>query len=169
MKKPLRILILGFEISFLLIALAGCTFTKFDVTNLEYYLPKGYSVRSYEVRLRPSEFIGSRANPIKTVAVTYVSTASTAPSTVDLSVAEFSNSFDMHDFWHSWSKKEAGLWKALGSEWWWFSGKLRYSDTLAWYSGNTIFVLSSSDTSALDSIRESVIKFTQIFRSVQKS
>ncbi len=169
MKKPLNLLILGFELSFLLIVLTGCTFTNFDVTNLRYYVPRGYSMKSYDIRLKPPDFMGTSANPIKTLAISYASTPLTAAPTLDLAVAEFSNSFDMHDFWHRWSKEKVGLWKALESELWWFSGTLKYSDTLAWYSGNTVFIASSSDTSVLDYVKESVMNFTEVFRSVQKS
>lgn len=147
----------------LALILSACFLTKFNISTLSSFVPRNYSIKSYEIRVNPSEFLGYKYKIIRSVAVTYVSTA----STVILHAAEFQSSFDMHDLWYAFAKSKIGTWNALNSSLWWFSGSLKTSKYLAWYSNYTIFVLESDKTNGLESMRKQIDDFMNIFGSVK--
>lgn len=162
MKKPLILSILALEI-FMILTLSGCVLARFDIAKLRYFVPKNFSVKTYTVEIKPSEFIRSRVALVKKVNALYVSTS----TSVMLKAGTFRNSFEMHDFWHRWVKEQSGVWKALKSELWWFSGSFSKNGIRAWYSENTIFLISSSDDSVLNEIRNELKSFVSALSEVR--
>ncbi len=155
---------LAFELIPLTLILSSCFLTKFNISTLRSFVPSGYSIKFYEIKVKPSEFLGYKsANILRTVNVTYVSTM----ATVNLHAAEFSSAFDMHDLWYAFAKSQVGSWNAFNSSLWWFSGTLKTPKYLAWYSNYTIFALESSEKVDLGSIRKQVENFMNVFGSVQ--
>lgn len=126
-------------------------------------MPQNYSIKSYEIRVNPAEFLGYKYKIIRSVAVTYVS----ASSTVTLRAAEFESSFVMHDLWYAFAKSKVGTWEALNNSLWWFSGSLKTSKYLAWYSNYTIFVLESDKAKDLEPIKKQIDDFMNVFGSVK--
>ncbi len=138
--------------------------TKFNISTLRSFVPAGYTVKFYEIKVKPSEFIGYKSVKIlRSVFATYSSTA----STIDLHAAEFDSSFDMHDLWYKFAKSQVGTWNALDSSLWWFSGTLKTPEYLAWYSNYTIFILKSSENADLASVKKQIENFMNVFGSVQ--
>ncbi len=155
---------LAFELIPLTLILSSCFLTKFNISTLRSFVPTGYSIKFYEIKVKPSEFIGYKSvNILRTVTVTYASTL----ATVTLHAAEFDSSFDMHDLWYAFAKSQVGTWNALNSSLWWFSGTLKTSKYLSWYSNYTIFVLESSKNVDLESVRKQVENFMNVFGSAQ--
>ncbi|MGC8545077.1 hypothetical protein [Athalassotoga sp.] len=164
MKKHTARLILAFELIPLALILSSCFLTKFNISTLRSFVPAGYAVKFYEIKVKPDQFIGYKSSKIlRTVSVTYASTG----STVYLNAAEFDSSFDMHDLWYTFAKSKTGTWNALNSSLWWFSGTLKTSKYLAWYSNYTIFVLESSGNADLESVKKQVENFMNVFGSVK--
>lgn len=161
MKKQLLPLILVFEL-FLLISLSGCILTNFDIAKLRYFKPKGFNVKKYTIDVKANDFMGLRGSLTKKVEATYESTK----AFMNLKAGTFSNSFEMHEFWHNWAKKQFGLRKAIESEIWWFSGKISKKNMQAWYIRDTIFVISSTDDRILDEIHKEISVFTSAFSEV---
>jgi hypothetical protein len=138
--------------------------TKFNISTLRSFVPNEYSIKTYEIKVKPSEFMGYKsAKILRTVTVTYASTR----ATVTLHAAEFESSFDMHDLWYAFAKSQVGTWNALNSSLWWFSGVLKTQKMLAWYSNYTIFVLESSENVDLESVKKQVENFMNVFGSVK--
>lgn len=163
MKKLTPILILGFEVLFLMLILSACFLNKYNISILRNFTPVNYTVKTYEIIVKPKEFIGYKSSDIlRSVFATYASTK----STVALYVAEFKNTFGMHDLWYAFAKAKSGTWNALNSSLWWFSGELKTPKYLAWYSNYTIFVLESDDPSSLYSIKKQIESFMNVFGGV---
>lgn len=164
MKKRTATLILAFELMFLALILSSCFLTKFNISTLRSFVPTGYAVKFYEIKVKPDQFIGYKSSKIlRTVSVTYVSTE----STVYLNAAEFDSSFDMHDLWYAFAKSQVGTWNALNSSLWWFSGTLKTSKYLGWYSNYTIFILESTGNADLELVKKQIENFMNVFGSVQ--
>ena len=136
--------------------------TNFDIAKLRYFKPKGFSVKKYTIDVKPNDFLGLRGTLAKKVEATYESTK----TFVALKAGTFSNSFEMHEFWHSWAKKQFGLRKAIESEIWWFSGKISKKNMQAWYIRHTVFVISSTDDGILDEIHKEINIFVSTFSEV---
>lgn len=162
MKKPLILLILVFEF-LMVLTLSGCVLVRFDIAKLRYFTPKGFSMETYNVEINPSEFMQSKVALVKKVNVLYVST----PTSVKLEAGTFRNSFEMHDFWHRWVSRQSNVWKALESEVWWFSGSFSKRRIRAWYSQDTIFVLSSSEDTVLNKVRDELKDFVSALSGVR--
>lgn len=158
-RKLLIRLILAFELVPLILILSSCFLSAQNIDTLRYFKPDGYKISNYEIRVDPAEFVGYRSKLIKVVSVTYVSTS----STVILNAGEFESSFDMHDLWYKWVKKEGGTWNALNSGLWWFSGNFSTYKTLGWYSGDSIFILNSDQNVNLIGIKTEIQNFMQVF------
>ncbi len=140
--------------------LSGCFFDKYNISTMRNFVPSNYKVKTYEIIVKPSQFMGYRSKGIiRSVFATYVSTS----STVSLYAAEFQSTFEMHDLWYAFAKKESGTWNALNSSLWWFSGGLKTSKYLAWYTHYTIFILESEDPSSLYPIKDQVQNFMSVF------
>ena len=136
--------------------------TNFDVAKLRYFKPKGFSIKKYIIDVKANNFIGLKGSLAKKVEATYKSTR----TFVDLKAGTFSNSFEMHEFWHDWAKKQFGLRKAIESEIWWFSGKISKKNMQAWYIRDTVFVISSTDNGILDEVHKEISIFASAFSGV---
>ncbi len=159
LKKHLPALILAFELIPLTIILSSCFLSKENIDSLRYFTPHGYRITAYEIKVEPQEFLGYVSKPIKTVKVIYASTS----ATVILNAGEFSGSFEMHDLWYKWAKKETGTWEALNSELWWFSGSLNTSKYIAWYKNDSIFILTAQGSADLKEIKRETNDFMSVF------
>ncbi len=120
-------------------------------------------MKTYNVEINPSEFMQFKVALVKKVDVLYVST----PTSVKLEAGTFHNSFEMHNFWHRWVSQQSGMWKALESEIWWFSGSFSEKKLRAWYSQDTIFVISSSNDTVLNKVRNELKNFVSALSGVR--
>jgi hypothetical protein len=162
LKKPLVPLILAFEL-FGLIFLSGCVFENFDISKLRYFKPKGCASGTYEITLNADEFSNMRFQVEKKVKAIYT----TNEGKIVLESAQFKNSLEMHEFWHKWTNEHFSLTTALNSEWWWFSGKVKSSSTLAWYKGRVVFILSSDNELLLEKVKKELDVFVKTFSGVK--
>ena len=146
-----------------MLALSGCVLTQFDIAKLRYFTPKGFSIKTYVVEIHPPNFIKFKAALVEKLNVTYASTS----ASVELKVGKFKNSFELHDFWYHWVKHLSGSWKALETEAWWFSGAFSKKGIRAWYSRDTVFVISSKEDIVLDRVQRELKKFVSVFSGVK--
>ncbi len=135
---------------------------NFDIATLRYFKPMGFSVKKYVIDVKPKDFLGLKASLAKKVEVTYGSTK----TSVRLEAGTFSNSFEMHEFWHRWTREQFGLRKAIESELWWFSGRISKENMQAWYIRDTVFIISSTDESVLNEVHKQMNTFVSAFSGV---
>ncbi len=135
---------------------------NFDIATLRYFKPKGFSVKEYMIDVKPKDFLGVKASLTKKVKATYESTK----TFVKLEAGTFNNSFEMHEFWHNWAKKQFGLRKAIESELWWFSGKISRENMQAWYIRSTVFMISATDENVLNEVHKEINAFVSAFSGV---
>ncbi|WP_036224718.1 hypothetical protein [Mesoaciditoga lauensis] len=159
MKKPLVPLILASEL-LLILFLSGCVLENFDISTLRYFKPFGFRSGSYKIILNAQEFAGMNFKILKSVEALYIVNKG---EEVKLESAQFENSFEMHEFWHKWTRKHFSLGAALESEWWWFSGKIEANGIIAWYKGKVVFILSSKDEKLLKKVKKELDVFTETF------